>query len=183
MILEYSFFGRLFRMRLWISLPLGGRGVSGRTEFLANSAPLRSENAVDLSQGTDALWARRKDARKDYLSILLLLQKLCALPHFYDVPMGQTEVCHDASITSNARQIFQKSGTTMSPALQRETSLALKSLIGLFDELSIQPETQYLCPRCGNAMELADATFWIYGTNTEWRVRVPTCRCQNKRDS
>ena len=71
----------------------------------------------------------------------------------------------------------------MSPALQRETSLALKSLIGLFDELSIQPETQYLCPRCGNAMELADATFWIYGTNTEWRVRVPTCRCQNKRDS
>jgi len=71
----------------------------------------------------------------------------------------------------------------MSPALQSEMSPALKSLIELFDELSIQPETQYLCSRCGDVMDLADATFWIYGTNTERRVRVPTCRCQNKRDS
>jgi len=63
-----------------------------------------------------------------------------------------------------------------SPAIDRRKKL-LQSLTDLLGTASSLGATPVFCPRCGKAMEALNVTFWIYGSDSDWNVSLPVCRC------
>jgi hypothetical protein len=37
------------------------------------------------------------------------------------------------------------------------------------------------CPRCGQTMQHLNATFALYGSDKQWAIRLPVCRCSLRR--
>jgi len=52
----------------------------------------------------------------------------------------------------------------------------VEALEDFFTVESLSDEPPY-CSRCGAAMQYRDATFWLYGTDSAWNLRVPMCAC------
>jgi hypothetical protein len=54
-----------------------------------------------------------------------------------------------------------------------------QAIVELFDEASHGEERQ-LCPHCGQPMKFVETTFYLYGTEAQWNVRLPVCSCQDE---
>jgi hypothetical protein len=47
-----------------------------------------------------------------------------------------------------------------------------------FDKASKVADVPQFCTVCGREMKYFDATFFLYGTESSWKLRVPVCDCQ-----
>jgi uncharacterized cupin superfamily protein len=59
----------------------------------------------------------------------------------------------------------------------REEQEVLTSIKALLTHVGARAEDTPVCPRCGISMQYRDAKIWLYGTESEWNLRFPTCTC------
>lgn len=58
-----------------------------------------------------------------------------------------------------------------------------QAIAKLFREARSQAAEHQLCPQCGQPMKLVETTFYLYGTEAQWIVRLPICSCQDEKDA
>ncbi len=71
----------------------------------------------------------------------------------------------------------------MGQTVQTEQEKLIASLTALLADEGLRADQQRLCLRCGAVMQHLDATFWLYESDREWRVRLPFCPCEQKSTS
>jgi hypothetical protein len=52
----------------------------------------------------------------------------------------------------------------------------------LLTETAAHPPQSRICPRCGRAMRHLNATFSLYGSDTQWNIQLPVCPCSTSGD-
>lgn len=50
-------------------------------------------------------------------------------------------------------------------------------------ELQSRPLGNEVCLRCGQRVQYIDTTFWLYGDEGTFHIRVPECHCAEKREN
>jgi hypothetical protein len=89
----------------------------------------------------------------------------------YVYPKAGRHPNFDRSIIS-----LQPSPNYMEPANKIVQQKIADALEDFFSGESLRGEPER-CSRCGAAMQYRTATFWLYGTDSAWNMRVPTCTC------
>jgi len=59
---------------------------------------------------------------------------------------------------------------------QRGPTLEIENF---FEKVSALAKVPQVCSICGREMKYFDATFFLYGTESSWELRVPVCDCQS----
>jgi hypothetical protein len=66
------------------------------------------------------------------------------------------------------------------PSPESSPAALRQAIVELFDEASHGDECQF-CPHCGQPMKFVETTFYLYGTEAQWSVRLPVCSCEDKK--
>jgi hypothetical protein len=59
----------------------------------------------------------------------------------------------------------------------RKEQEVLESIKALLSHLSLGTQGTPVCARCRTATQYRDAKVWLYGTESQWILRLPTCVC------
>jgi hypothetical protein len=65
------------------------------------------------------------------------------------------------------------------PTVEDQHSLRI-AIDEFFNKAALCSTTPQLCKNCGQEMNYLQSTFFLYGTDSSWTVRIPACECSNK---